>query len=385
MALPNNKLTIITDTPTCADGTVENSNASYSTTVASGGLLTLPDQQINVNSVDEGDIPSVGTIDIDLSDGVNPVTPTSITITGRTIDIVVPSGGGSYDIDLVDRFGNAFPTASVSANATWDLRTLTPFDWADIFLSRETSWGVSGFYTDTDVENAIIDLVDDLFSAGLWELMYGVYPLVGGTSAKHKWNLRYPFNNQNSNILNFSGSPTHNREGISVVGAGSYPCFLSENPSGLEVNGFGHFSAYYRAYTGVSNNRDLISTGDSRSITWCLNDPTSGSGTLIMAWCSPAYSINPSPALTLTGHWTLNRPNNTNLRQIRNGTLERNVAGNNSTSVFFDGTVPYGPFRWGRGTKTMSSFTLGKGLTPTQEADLYTAIQAFQTTLGRQL
>lgn len=91
MALPSNKLTIITDNPICADGTVENSDVSYSTTVASGGLLTLPDQQINVNSVDEGDIPSVGTIDIDLSDGVNPVVPTSVTITGRTIDVVVPA------------------------------------------------------------------------------------------------------------------------------------------------------------------------------------------------------------------------------------------------------------------------------------------------------
>jgi hypothetical protein len=368
-----------------ADSVIENSDASYTANVKATDPLTLPDQTIKVNTVTEGAISSVGTIDINITDGVNPVVPNSVGIVGRTVTVEVPSGGGSFDLDLVDRFGNAFPTKQVTANATWDLRTLTPFDWADLFLSRESSWGVSGFYTDSDAVTAVTNLVDDLFSAGLWELMYGVYPLVGGTAAKHKWNLRYPFNSQNSNILNFSGSPTHNREGISVVNAGNYPCFLSENPSGLEVNGFGHFSSYYRAYTGVNNNRDLISSGDSRSITWVLNDPSAGSGTLIMAWCSSAYQVNPSPALTLTGHWTLNRPNSTNIRQIRNGTLERNVAGNNSTGVFFDGTVPYGPFRWGRGTKTMSSFTLGKGLTPTQEADLYTAIQTFQTTLGRQL
>jgi hypothetical protein len=47
-------------------------------------------------------------------------------IVGRTVTVEVPSGGGSYDLDLVDRFGNAFPTKQVTANATWDLRTLTP-------------------------------------------------------------------------------------------------------------------------------------------------------------------------------------------------------------------------------------------------------------------
>jgi hypothetical protein len=93
MSLPNNKLTIITDNPICANGAVENSDASYSTTVVSGGLLTLPDSQINVNSVDSGDVVSVKTIDVNLEDSLGaPVTPTSVGLVGNTLTIEVPNG-----------------------------------------------------------------------------------------------------------------------------------------------------------------------------------------------------------------------------------------------------------------------------------------------------
>jgi hypothetical protein len=103
-----------------------------------------------------------------------------------------------------------------------------------------------------------------------------------------------------------------------------------------------------------------------------------------MNWCSAVFQTNPVIPLVLTGHWNLNRPNSTNVRQVRNGILERDIV-NASTGVFYDGLSSYGPFRWGGGVKTMSAFTLGKGLTSTQEVDLYNAIQKFQTTLGRQV
>lgn len=93
---------------------------------------------ILVNGILEGTILD-DTIEIVLTDGVNPVTPNSVGIVGRKIEIEVPAGGGTYDLDLVDRFGNAFPTKQVSANATWDLRTLTPYDFADLYLSRLTN------------------------------------------------------------------------------------------------------------------------------------------------------------------------------------------------------------------------------------------------------
>jgi hypothetical protein len=68
-----------------ADSNVTNSNSSYDVDVKSTDSLILPDQQINVNSVDEGDIPSVGTIDINTN-----ITPTSVGISGRVVTITLP-------------------------------------------------------------------------------------------------------------------------------------------------------------------------------------------------------------------------------------------------------------------------------------------------------
>ena len=73
------------------DATVENSDASYTDTVVSGGTLVLADSDVNVNGNLEGTVVSVQTIDIDVTDGVNPVTPTSIGIVGNTVTIEVPT------------------------------------------------------------------------------------------------------------------------------------------------------------------------------------------------------------------------------------------------------------------------------------------------------
>lgn len=85
----------------CADAEVENSTATYSTTVASGGSLVLPDSQINVNGVDEGDVVSVKTIDVNITDGVNPVTPDSVSLVGNTLTVAVPSGSSPAGATLM--------------------------------------------------------------------------------------------------------------------------------------------------------------------------------------------------------------------------------------------------------------------------------------------
>jgi len=75
----------------CADAQVDNSDASYSVLIASGGSLILPDSDVEVNSNLEGQIVSVETIDIQLTDGVSSVTPNSVNIVGNTVTIEVPA------------------------------------------------------------------------------------------------------------------------------------------------------------------------------------------------------------------------------------------------------------------------------------------------------
>jgi len=74
---------------------VSNSDDSYDVNVASGGSLELPDSQINVNGSNEGNVVSVKTIDVNITDGTSPITPDAVSLSGNTLDIEVPSAGGS--------------------------------------------------------------------------------------------------------------------------------------------------------------------------------------------------------------------------------------------------------------------------------------------------
>lgn len=86
-----------TETATVADSSITNdaTTPTYTQLVKATEGLVLPTQSIEVNDVVEGSINSVGTIDINITDGVNPVVPDSVGISGRTVTIAVPSGGGS--------------------------------------------------------------------------------------------------------------------------------------------------------------------------------------------------------------------------------------------------------------------------------------------------
>jgi len=96
--MSNPKIKFIVTPP--PDATVENSDASYTNTVASGGTLVVPDINIEVNTVVEGTIPALKDVKILITDGVNPVTPDDVSVVGDTVTVEVPSGGGpSFDPD----------------------------------------------------------------------------------------------------------------------------------------------------------------------------------------------------------------------------------------------------------------------------------------------
>jgi PKD repeat protein len=115
----------------CAPVTVLNSDSTYNSSVNSGGTLILPNQTININNTGSGLIPSVGTINVTTN-----AVPTSFTITGRTIDIVFPSGSTPMNVDFnADKL-----TALQGENITFtDLSDQTPTHWSWMFSDGTTS------------------------------------------------------------------------------------------------------------------------------------------------------------------------------------------------------------------------------------------------------
>jgi hypothetical protein len=91
------------------DSNIQNTDGTYNTNVKATENLTLPDSQINVNGVDEGDVVSVKTIDINIVDSVSaPVIPTSVGLVGNTLTIEVPSGvtpsGVAFDFPYLQQY-----------------------------------------------------------------------------------------------------------------------------------------------------------------------------------------------------------------------------------------------------------------------------------------
>jgi surface protein len=67
-----------------------------------GGKLSstvnpTPDTDLEINGTPEGSFTAGSTIDLQLTDGVNPVTPNNVTLVGTALTIEVPSGGGGDD------------------------------------------------------------------------------------------------------------------------------------------------------------------------------------------------------------------------------------------------------------------------------------------------
>ena len=129
---------------TAPDGTVENSDASYTNSVLSNGSLVLPDSQINVNGVDEGDVVSVKTIDVNITDGTDPVTPDSVSLVGNTLTVAVPSGSASIGAKIL-KTGVSSTSYRTGDDANTDRGRLSSF----LVLSSNNVFGNTNRFTDT--------------------------------------------------------------------------------------------------------------------------------------------------------------------------------------------------------------------------------------------
>jgi hypothetical protein len=390
--LEDEPTTPITEAPlppipfTCAPVTVLNSGSTYTSSVDSGGILILPNQTININSTGSGLIPSVGDIGINLTDSVNPITPTSVNVTGRNVNIIISSSAVSYNLNLVDRFGNDLGTKPVTANANWDLRTLTPYDMADIFLTQMDT-------TPTAQEISYLNyIVDQYFAAGLWNKMYLIRPYLGSSANNNALNLRYPFKNRSSQFATFVGSPIHNSNGITHSG-NSYELSYLDGSVLLDLNW--HMNLYSRTDTNP-NNAGATDMGFSNDLSYASFEiKSTATRSLSKGQNANSGVINPPPSSD--GSFTLNclsGANNTKF--IKNGNIL--ITSFTSTSIptgnpraLCIGCPPEDNLinyigRAARATnRNFAMATVGEGLSDAEILNKYTIDQAAQTIMLRQV
>jgi len=253
--------------------------------------------------------------------------------------------------------------------------------------------------TNTTQKTAIDTLVNGLKADSIWTKMKAIYPFVGGTASTHKFNLKDPRDLIAAYRLTFSGGWTHNSNGITGNGTNS---FAESYYFPITINTIG---AYNRT---AATNQTLLGA----TFTGVDNDgfQTNPIGLVLRGnSVSPGYIGTtfsagiPAPAAITVSRTAADGA--TAIKVYRNGT--QNSTGNNSEwqllvtngayvpsmiigarrqdDYDYDGFVIASNYYDYTTANIAFSFMGDTALTATEVTNLNTRIQAFQTTLNRQV
>jgi hypothetical protein len=240
----------------------------------------------------------------------------------------------------------------------------------------------SGSISDNAQRYAVYSLVADLENYGIWDKMKAIYPMVGqsGVSSSFQLNLKDPSTFKGT----FSGGWTFASTGITGNGSNAYMNTLFNPNNDLPSLFSSHLSIYSR--TQVRNGIDIGSAtiGTEFALSADLNISS------YYAYASIGdKSANNLSSNSSTGFFLANRQSQTSVKAIQNSTL---LATNNGSSTstkpnfnVYIGGMNNGGALTNSSTRQIAFASIGDSLTDTEAANFYTAVQRFQTTLGRQV
>jgi hypothetical protein len=237
---------------------------------------------------------------------------------------------------------------------------------------------------------AINTLVVSLKGFGIWTKMKAIYPMIGGTAALHKWNLKDPQDLDAAFRLVFNGGWTHSANGATPNGTNAYAnTFLS--PSTSLTNNNTHMSYYSRTNT-QGPNKGLIgaSVGGSFIPLFTIYG-RSGSNTFFMDCYNYITNRNVGGEPTGQSFLLSTRITSSSFKSFRNNSLVAtnvNANGDNVTGINFP--ISIGGLNLGGSVSQFGNFqcafaSIGDGLTDAEAGNFYTSVQNFNTTLARQV
>jgi hypothetical protein len=234
--------------------------------------------------------------------------------------------------------------------------------------------------TDPTISSSINKLVVDLKSAGVWTKMKAIYPMVGGTASTHKFNLKDPRDLDAAFRLQFLGGVTHSANGILGNGTNGYAnTFLA--PLGNLLQNSTSYSFYSRTNTNTTTIE--MGVGITSNI---VEIRTSGVTYHRVNGSSLVQHVDANSF----GFYIANRTSSTVINAWKNGvkiatgpivSSSPPIAGNIYILALNDGSG-VGQFY---STKECAFASIQDGLSDTEAANFYTAVQTFQITLNRQV
>lgn len=233
--------------------------------------------------------------------------------------------------------------------------------------------------TNPTQQSAVNTLVISLKTDLIWNKITALYPFVGGTASAHKFNLKDPRDLDVAYRIVFNGGWTHNSNGITGNGTNAYANTFAKMNTTAIPNRLNHWSSYSRTIpsdslryvTGILNTSPFISFGyaavTGNFALGLQSDQSIGFGLA-------AGFFNGTVTSDSVGSF------------YRNGVFVESQTPNSMTTQadYFIGAMNAG-FPYDYNNTNFAFTSLGGALTATDAANYYTAVQAFQTTLGRQV
>jgi hypothetical protein len=243
-----------------------------------------------------------------------------------------------------------------------------------------TATGISGSNA-----TAINTLVVDLKAAGVYSKLQAAYPFIGGTAAAHKYNLINPQDTNAAFRLDFVNGATQDSNGVTFNGTNQRANTFFAPSTNFASGDSAHLSVYNRT-SGKIDGFFLATRGTSGAFTTAIQfDPTRAnfSAINVQEQANGTYT-------SLQGFILANRSGGSASQFYFNTTEIANSS--TASSLPTSNTLLLGARNSNTGAQagTFTAYncafaTIGTSLTSGEVTDLYNAIQAYQTTLGRQV
>jgi len=258
-------------------------------------------------------------------------------------------------------------------------------DWL-AYYNRVIAAG--GSLTTTE-QNATKTLVADLKSAGIWTPMKAIYPMVGASAAACAQNLK-----SSSFTGTFTSGWTFASTGVTGNGTSAYMDTNVNASTNLTFNSI-HLSFYSRTNTNTGDKAEIGAIDNAITyLPLVALQIKRTEGGVQNRFVSLAYSYNAPDALNIEildckGYYLMTRTASNSFKHFKNSTQQGTTVTTNSQTTAPNRNLYIGASNvagtGGSFSDRQCAFaSIGDGLTDTQASNLYTAVQAFNTTLSRQ-
>jgi hypothetical protein len=238
--------------------------------------------------------------------------------------------------------------------------------------------------------SAINTLVIQLKFYGIWSKMKALYPMVGGSSTSHRFNLKDPRAVDAAFYLDFNGTWTHSSMGAKPDGLTGYAntkmnLFTTVGGSSLSHSTYVRLNSFKGAFGGVYSPVLMGGWYDSLVLLQSI------SNTSVKVWMGNTSGEGMTGTVTSLGGMIMGNRNGSSTVF----TLKKNEATISTSASFSVRNFPAIPYYIGayNNNGTVGSFDsneiafyhIGDGMSDVDAANFYTAVQTYQTTLGRNI